>query len=188
MKRVFKKNQIIITALAVLIAVAGYINYMGSIKNNAKASNKDVKQTAYKDGDTVEPGEAIMANSVAIENKVTELKLSREQTRAKNLESLYQVINDAALDSQTKQSAVETLNKIATTSELELALELSLEAKGFDNVIVSVSDAGVDVMVNMSTVDDVNRAQIEDIVVRKAGVKLENVVITPIVTEISAEQ
>ena len=28
-KRVFKKNQIIIAALAVMIAVAGYFNYFG---------------------------------------------------------------------------------------------------------------------------------------------------------------
>ena len=31
MKRVFKKNQIIIAALAVMIAVAGYLNYSGKI-------------------------------------------------------------------------------------------------------------------------------------------------------------
>lgn len=30
-KRVFKKNQIIIAALAVMIAVAGYLNYSGKI-------------------------------------------------------------------------------------------------------------------------------------------------------------
>ena len=29
MKRMFKKNQIMITALAVMIAVAGYLNYSG---------------------------------------------------------------------------------------------------------------------------------------------------------------
>ena len=30
MKRIVKKNQIIITALAIMIAVAGYLNYSGS--------------------------------------------------------------------------------------------------------------------------------------------------------------
>ena len=30
MKHIFKKNQIIITALAVMIAVAGYLNYSGT--------------------------------------------------------------------------------------------------------------------------------------------------------------
>ena len=31
MKRLFKKNQIIITALAVMIAIAGYLNYSGRL-------------------------------------------------------------------------------------------------------------------------------------------------------------
>ena len=30
MKKIFKKNQVIITALAIMIAVAGYINYSDS--------------------------------------------------------------------------------------------------------------------------------------------------------------
>ena len=37
-KRFFKKNQIIITALAVLIAIAGYINYADSILKKGKDS------------------------------------------------------------------------------------------------------------------------------------------------------
>ncbi len=31
MKRIFKKNQVIITALAIMIAIAGYLNYSGTI-------------------------------------------------------------------------------------------------------------------------------------------------------------
>ena len=42
MKKIFKKNQVIITALAIMIAVAGYINYsdnhLGIDKTLKKAS------------------------------------------------------------------------------------------------------------------------------------------------------
>ena len=31
MKRLFKKNQIIITTLAIMIAIAGYLNYSGKM-------------------------------------------------------------------------------------------------------------------------------------------------------------
>ena len=31
MKKIFRKNQIIITTLAIMIAVAGYLNYSGKI-------------------------------------------------------------------------------------------------------------------------------------------------------------
>ena len=39
MKRV-KKNQVIITALAIMIAVAGYINYAGNISDIISVSSK----------------------------------------------------------------------------------------------------------------------------------------------------
>lgn len=39
MKRVFKKNQVIIAALAVMIAAAGYLNYSGRLfPDKAKSS------------------------------------------------------------------------------------------------------------------------------------------------------
>ena len=36
MKRIFKKNQIIIAALAVMIAAAGYLNYSGRLFGDEK--------------------------------------------------------------------------------------------------------------------------------------------------------
>ncbi len=38
MKNIFKKNQMIITALAIMIAVAGYLNYSGSRLDSAKVT------------------------------------------------------------------------------------------------------------------------------------------------------
>ncbi len=45
MKRIFKKNQIIIAALAVMIAAAGYLNYSGRLfadKDSAAETNADL--------------------------------------------------------------------------------------------------------------------------------------------------
>lgn len=46
MKKVFKKNQVIIAALAVMIAVAGYLNYSGKIfpekDGGAEEANADL--------------------------------------------------------------------------------------------------------------------------------------------------
>lgn len=55
-KKLFKKNQIIITALAVMIAVAGYINYADkSLNSKSKTSNAAVSDTdtAATDNDTI---------------------------------------------------------------------------------------------------------------------------------------
>ena len=53
MKKVFKKNQIIITALALMIAVAGYLQYTGSQKdsNLAKDASADTNEGTYEISD-----------------------------------------------------------------------------------------------------------------------------------------
>ena len=49
-KRFFKKNQIIITALAVLIAIAGYINYADSTLKKGKDSKSTSTVTEAAEG------------------------------------------------------------------------------------------------------------------------------------------
>lgn len=47
MKKIFKKNQLIITGLALMIAAAGYLSYSNTgLKNDTKetASKKEVKE------------------------------------------------------------------------------------------------------------------------------------------------
>ena len=65
-------------------------------------------------------------------------------------------------------------------AEKETAAEILLEAKGFSDVVVSISGSGVDVVVNAPSLTDAQRAQIEDIVTRKTGISPENIIISPI--------
>ena len=51
MKRIFKKNQVIITTLAIMIAIAGYLNFSGDkwtlgVDELAKEVSKDAEDTA----------------------------------------------------------------------------------------------------------------------------------------------
>ena len=55
-----------------------------------------------------------------------------------------------------------------------------LEAKGFEDCIVSISDTGVDVVVNAASLSDVELAQIVDIVNRKTGVNESEIVISTV--------
>ena len=69
---------------------------------------------------------------------------------------------------------------LTTVAEKEAATEMLLEAKGFDEVVVSITDDSVDVVVNATNLSDEDRAKIEDIIKRKTGVSAENIVISPI--------
>ncbi len=190
-----KKNQVIITALAIMIAVAGYINYSGNLsdlisvkdKENTDEVSGSVDENTDEilsndaepdltDGET--PGDVILTSGTGVSDSViSTAKLNREQVRAKNKESLLEIINNEDLAKDAKEEAVNKLSVITENSEKEIAAELLLEAKGFGGVVVSMLDGNVDVVVNMSQLTDTQRAQIEDIVKRKTGVTADKITI-----------
>ena len=55
-----------------------------------------------------------------------------------------------------------------------------MEAKGFEDCIVSISENGVDVVVNADILSETDLAQIIDIVKRKTGVNDYEIVISTV--------
>ena len=203
MKKILKKNQVIITSLAVLIAVAGYLNFADvdlGFKDQAASTDgssilEDVDydltdETALldetgadgslsdvSDQATSTPGEAVLT---AASDFAAQAKLSREQIRSQNKADLQAIINNQELGDDQKQEAVSTMVSMADLTEKESAAELLLEAKGFENVIVNLTGETADIVVPEADLSDAKRAQIEDIVKRKTGIAPENIVITPL--------
>ena len=189
-KKKFRKNQVIITALAIMIAVAGYINYADSTlstKGTADGTTADTS-TVLKDissldtditdevdagaaGDssrtiTETPGEAVLAGASTY---MAQARIDREQIRSQNKDTLNEIINNTNLSETERQSAVQSMVEM---TEL-------VEAKGFTDVVVNLTGETADIVVPMKEVTEEQRAQIEDIVTRKTGIGVENIVITP---------
>ncbi len=217
MKKIFKKNQIIITALAIMIAAAGYFNYADkNIIKSTGVSVRDEESDEYMDvsadfenelalgeseedteneevnseenseenaEDTVaeeeseEPGTAVFTSSEVF---ATDARLNREQVRAKNEEALMEIINNAEIPGEQKQNAIDEMVKLADNAEKEESVEMLLEAEGFKNTVVSISDGQVDVVADMKDISDTDRAKIEEVITRKTGCEPENIVITPL--------
>lgn len=211
MKKILKKNQVIIAALAIMIAAAGYLNYSGRLFGDKESSQQvdadlanqelldisdedlasasgDIKSqdsdTEGKEDGSVEgtPGEAVLTSGEA-NAVVAEAKVTREQVRAKNRETLQQIIDNKELSDKQKTDAVSQMVKMTELSEKEAAAETLLASKGFSDAVVSLADESADVVVNAAELTEANRAQITDIVTRKTGVSAENVVINPISDE-----
>ena len=251
MKKMFKKNQVIITALAIMIAVAGYLNFSsespvlnasvedmqsegasgnsdddifsasvddeiagkdmanseqseevdGSVAVN-DSSKKEESETDVEDviEDTLESqgengedvaeaslnedgepidsesvGEAVLTNASIT---LSQAKLNREQTRSKAKEMILEIINSESLSEDAKKDAVNKMISMTEQMEKETAAETQLAAKGFQDAIVSISEGSVDVTISKDSLTDTQRTQIEDIIMRKTGCELENIVIT----------
>ncbi len=125
------------------------------------------------------PGEAVFTSSSGV-SSLAGAKLQKEQTRARNKETLLDIINNESISEEQKQDAINGMINLTDMAEKETAAEILLEAKGFSDVVVSISGTSVDVVVNASSLTDAQRAQIEDIVTRKTGIAPENIIISPV--------
>lgn len=233
MKNMIKKNQMMITALAIMIAVAGYLNFAGTkvtdedimsvngeiatddfgnismeesedtalldlseedmeeAKGDIESLDSDVTvaENQNAEEDLMEalgeeqlqeiPGEAVFT-SAGSDTVLSGAKLEKEQTRAQNKETLLEIINNANIGETQKQEAVSSMISMTDVAEKETAAEILLEAKGFDDAIVSIDGDSVDVVVNTTELTEAQRAQIEDIVIRKTGVSADAVIISTV--------
>ena len=62
--------------------------------------------------------------------------------------------------------------------EKEAATEQLLDSKGYGNAVVSIGEGNVDVVLNYDELSQSDRAQIEDIVTRKTGYSVSQIVIS----------
>lgn len=211
-KRNVQKNQVIIAALAVMIVLAGYLNFRtggmdvsDSIASNAvvdaesgeetdnvilELTENDLSEIEVADEEEMEDlesnssdipenvGEAVLTSTVVAQNFSAQAKLNREQMRSKNKEALIEVINNENTTEDLKQTAMEDLMDMTNRSEMEIAAENLLTAKGFENSVVSLTKDSCDVVICRETLSEGERAQIEDIIARKTDVGIEKVVIT----------
>ncbi len=241
MKNMVKKNQIMITALAIMIAVAGYLNFAGTriteeeimttgadgiaytgqtdleedpeVAALFEISDEDMEQAQYGEIESLDsdvilqqenyldetmdeamadqmaqnlenqlsdgevPGEAVFTSTSGLDT-LSGARLLKEQTRARNKETLLEIINNVNIGEEQKQEAVDNMITITDIAEKETAAEILLESKGFDDVVVSITDETVDVVVATADLSEAQRAQIEDIIIRKTGVAPEAIVIS----------
>ncbi|MCD8381295.1 MAG: SpoIIIAH-like family protein [Lachnospiraceae bacterium] len=232
-----RKNQVMITALAVMIAVAGYLHFAGEtseeiLQTSAEVSDEtlisdqlsiedlleeyddtvlsditdadleeaalmeeldtqtevelenyseDTMTSVEPDSDEI-PGETVYTSSVGVAT-INDAKLLKEQTRAKNEESLYAIIESTEVTDELKAEAIQDIIAMTNRANMETGAEILLQAKGFSDCIVSISDTGVDVVINAASLTDAQLAQIEDIVKRKTGADADEIVISTVATD-----
>ena len=130
MKKVIRKNQVIITSLAILIAIAGYLNFadvdlgFGEKEASTESSSildqvdydlsdesavvdeNSVTETAEVPEDGSTPGEAVLTGA---SDFAAQAKLSREQVRSQSKADLQAILNNTEVGDDQKQEAVNTM-------------------------------------------------------------------------------
>ncbi|WP_058485264.1 SpoIIIAH-like family protein [Defluviitalea phaphyphila] len=240
---VIKRNQIIVTALVAMIAIASYLNYtdksqmddvgviyddeldissiipddasimetMEPVETSDQSQgiigealtndpdiliSEDIEDNENNDEESLEtsnieedttqvskeedPGAAVFVNSNLDTPYFAQAKLDREQARAKEKELLTQILNNEDIEKEQKSKAAEEMLKLQKRIEKESATESMIEAKGFTEVYVRISDDRVDVVINKEKLTEQELAQIESIVRGATGFDVDKIQIIPL--------
>ena len=153
-----KRTKIIILAcMAVLLGVTGYLNI---------ALNNNVKQTG---------GQAITTA-----NYFTTYREDRQSTRDQELLYYDAIISSEASSETAIANAEAKKQEIIETMDKELIMEGLIKAKGFEDVIVTTSNASVNVIIKASELQSNEGAQIVQIVKDQTKKDIDKIKIIPV--------
>jgi len=153
------KKTLVIAGLVLLLAITGILNWQF-------ATNQD--QTIEQPDEQSKP-----VNSFA------DFRTERERIRTQELTSIDSIINNENTDVETLAEAQKMKLEITDIMEKELLVEGLLKAKGFEDVIITLSDESVNVIVKKTDLNQQQVAQVLDVILREIdNVTAENVKIS----------
>lgn len=207
---VIKRNQVVVTALAVMIAAAGYLNFQDSrasqetktalqlteegdaaavvsdyatLPDDVSSNDVTLDAITAEVSNTTGDGAAVFVSADATQEGAqffAEAKLDREQARAKQKDILSEMLNNENVSQSQKDKCGNSMLQLQERIEKETAAEAMIESKGFSQAYVRIDDETVDVVVDKASLSDAEVAQIEDIVKRKTGFKADQIRINPL--------
>ena len=175
---VVKKKQIVTVAMAILLVLAGYINYVYIDKED-----KELPVATNIDNEPVENyGEAkfVSAPDSAKEEYFNLTKTNRDKSRSEAIALIKQVSENENADGEAKKTAQTEMIKIATNIQKEGNIENILMNKGFSGVSAFINDTRVTVSVISDGLEPDDVAKIRDIVMAETGYSADKIYISEI--------
>ena len=203
--KLFKKNQVIIYVIALMLVVAGYLNFTADNNLNSAvltSSSEEELDKMANIGDT----QLVSSNVVSEENSTQEnisnantetntnntivtsssslnndneyfskSKLERDTMYSQQLETYENILNSSNSLETQKQSATEEIKKINDIKNGIMICENLIKTKGFEDVVIFVNGDSINVIVKDEQLAAEKVAQIQNIISRELNAKVENI-------------
>jgi stage III sporulation protein AH len=186
---VFKRKQIVILALILLIVVAGYLQYSYKQGSTAEVDGK-LGEAVYVDNEIYNEGfegsEFDVSENIDDQSNVTaskmasdyfvQARLDKEQSRSEAAESLKAIAEDINASTEIKDEAHSKMIAIVENTEKEARIETLINKMGFEESFILFADNGsVDIVIKAPSLTTAQTAQITDIVTRQADVDVSDI-------------
>lgn len=201
MKKVLKRNQIVISVIAVMLIAAGYMNYTTNIKQtlDTAALTDSEKYAGLGDATLVSSSNVDEENKIE-ENKIEENKmeenqvqtsvkadedqelqyfaesrLEREKMYSQMIESYQKILQNTAISEAQREIAQNEIKKINDIKNSIMIAENLIKNKGIEDVIIFINGESVNIIIKANDLSQEQIAQVQNIVTRELKVEIENI-------------
>ena len=200
MLKKFKKSEIAIYAISLMLVAAGYFNYSTFNQKTEETYSEDVGNISEQYANV---GDAVLVSNNETENVTDEntkttsslettetktenetdyyanAKLNRDKMYAEMISNYEKIINNQNASEAQKSIATQEITKLNNTKNAIMISENLIGTKGFNNCVILVNDGSVNVVVNVQGgLNKENVAKLQNIVSRELKVEIDNIHIT----------
>ena len=197
-----KKGSLALYAVALMLVTAGYWSYISNeskVLETVSSANQGVNTTNSTENTVTDSrdehlGDAtLVSNNELVENQVENSnsseeaatkaeddyfeasKLSRDTMYSQTLETYKGMLNNSNVSEEQKSIVTQEITKLNKEKNATMICENLMSTKGFDKCVIFVNTDSISVIVGKEELKADEIAQIQNIVSREIGAKVENI-------------
>ena len=198
--KILKRNQIIVTVIALMLVAAGYLNFANQNRENNLIPTSSVADSEMMAG--IGDAQLVNANEVSQnnvesdtnqENIVNEVKntniseqtqedsyfdetrLEREKMYSQMLENYQKILETNNLRSDEKKNAQEEIKEINNEKNAIMIAENLVKTKGFKDIIIFKNNGNVTAIIKADKLEEKEISQIQNIITRELNVSINKI-------------
>ena len=220
--KTFKKNQIIVFVIGLMIIAAGYLNFTNNnnmleasavadseemasigdaklvstnvaesnvVETNSESDQTDIATNEIANEVSTEVSNEIEGNNIDDNNSETQetnanistdeyftnSRLERNTMYSQRIENYQDILNNTNVSETQKKTAQEEITKLNEEQNAIMIAENIIKTKGIEDLVIFVNGESINVIVKGEDLKEEEIAQIQNIVTRELGAKIENI-------------
>ena len=199
----FKKNQLVVYAIVLMLIVAGYLSYIDNnksieISSNSQNNTNIGDATLVSNNETNEKQENVVkdeeqqntnpeennqeqnqeTSNTHVNNEddyFTNSKLEREKMYSQMLETYQKILENTSISEEQKAVASKEITNINNTRNAIMICENLMQIKGFDEAVILANGENINVVVKAKELGTEDIAQLQNIITREMSTDIENI-------------
>ena len=149
-------------------------NTEADIKNNDKNVSENITESSTTETSSNNI-ESVNKDKQLNNNYFTQSRLDRDTMYSQTLDTYQKIIEKESISADQKAIAQKEISKINEQKNSIMIAENLIKVKGFEDLIIFINGENVSVIVKSDKLEEKEIAQIQNIVTRELGVKIENI-------------